>query len=128
MSSKARSCLQSLQLLAITRRSLDEWPKAGSDNVGEWPNPTTLDASKAGGGPSSARPGEGLRLDLSSLRSQGRKDQIAFFDKECSKVLCGDAVVKNRDILRKNDITHVLNCVGFVCPEYFKSDLVYRTL
>lgn len=136
MSAKARSCLPPLQPLAITRRSFDEWPKAGSDDVGEWPNPTTPGASKAGGGgggPSSARPGEGLRLDLSSLRSQGRKDQIAFFDKECSKVadhvyLGGDAVAKNRDILRKNGITHVLNCVGFVCPEYFKSDLVYRTL
>ncbi|KAG0516610.1 hypothetical protein BDA96_09G018200 [Sorghum bicolor] len=129
MSSKARSCLPPLQPLAIARRTLDEWPKAGSDDVGEWPNPTTPGASR----PSSAKPGEGLRLDLSSLRSQGRKDQIAFFDKECSKVaehvyLGGDAVAKNRDILRKNGITHVLNCVGFVCPEYFKSDLVYRTL
>ncbi|TVU18225.1 hypothetical protein EJB05_34314 [Eragrostis curvula] len=133
MSAKARSCLPPLQPLAITRRSLDEWPKAGSDDVGEWPNPTTPGASKADGGPASARPGEGLRLDLSTLRSQGRKDQIAFFDKECSKVaehvyLGGDAVAKNRDILRKNGITHVLNCVGFVCPEYFKSDLIYRTL
>ncbi|XP_037482218.1 protein-tyrosine-phosphatase MKP1-like isoform X1 [Triticum dicoccoides] len=134
--SKGRACLPPLQPLAITRRSLDEWPKAGSDDVGEWPNPTTPGASKAGGGgggPGSAKPGEGLRLDLSTLRSQGRKDQIAFFDKECSKVaehvyLGGDAVAKNRDILRKNGITHVLNCVGFVCPEYFKSDLVYRTL
>ncbi|CAM0957912.1 unnamed protein product [Alopecurus aequalis] len=131
--SKGRACLPPLQPLAITRRSLDEWPKAGSDDVGEWPNPTTPGANKAGNGPGSARPGEGLRLDLSTLRSQGRKDQIAFFDKECSKVaehvyLGGDAVAKNRDILRKNAITHVLNCVGFVCPEYFKSDLVYRTL
>lgn len=129
---KGRSCLPPLQPLNITRRSLDEWPRAGSDDVGEWPNPTTPGASKAEGA-GSAKPGEGLRLDLSSLRSQGRKDQIAFFDKECSKVadhvyLGGDAVAKNRDILRKNGITHVLNCVGFVCPEYFKSDLVYRTL
>ncbi|GJM94392.1 hypothetical protein PR202_ga11032 [Eleusine coracana subsp. coracana] len=132
LSNKNRNNLPPLQPLAITRRSLDEWPKAGSDDVGEWPNPTTPGASKAGG-PSSARPGEGLRLDLSTLRTQGRKDQIAFFDKECSKVaehvyLGGDAVAKNRDILRKNGITHVLNCVGFVCPEYFKSDLIYRTL
>ncbi|KAG8084557.1 hypothetical protein GUJ93_ZPchr0010g9893 [Zizania palustris] len=129
---KARSSLPPLQPLAITRRSLDEWPRAGSDDVGEWPNPTTPGASKADG-TASAKPGEGLRLDLSTLRSQGRKDQIAFFDKECSKVadhvyLGGDAVAKNRDILRKNEITHVLNCVGFVCPEYFKSDLIYRTL
>ncbi|PHT49138.1 Protein-tyrosine-phosphatase MKP1 [Capsicum baccatum] len=62
-----------------------------------------------------------------------RKEKIAFFDKECSKVaehvfLGGDAVAKDKDILKQNGITHVLNCVGFVCPEYFKSDFVYQTL
>ncbi|KAM3345323.1 hypothetical protein P3S68_025032 [Capsicum galapagoense] len=62
-----------------------------------------------------------------------RREKIAFFDKECSKVaehvfLGGDAVAKDKDILKQNGITHVLNCVGFVCPEYFKSDFVYQTL
>ena len=38
---KARSCLPPLQPLSIARRSLDEWPKAGSDDVGEWPQPPT---------------------------------------------------------------------------------------
>ncbi|KAH9622445.1 hypothetical protein KSS87_016669 [Heliosperma pusillum] len=37
-------------------------------------------------------------------------------------------VAKSREVLRQNGITHVLNCVGFVCPEYFKGDLVYKTL
>ncbi|KAM3236684.1 hypothetical protein P3L10_016721 [Capsicum annuum] len=62
-----------------------------------------------------------------------RREKIAFLDKECSKVaehvfLGGDAVAKDKDILKQNGITHVLNCVGFVCPEYFKSDFVYQTL
>ncbi|RZC58761.1 hypothetical protein C5167_006066 [Papaver somniferum] len=62
-----------------------------------------------------------------------KKDKLAFFDKECSRItdhiyLGSEAVAKNREILRKNGITHVLNCVGFVCPEYFKEDLVYKTL
>ncbi|PHU18553.1 hypothetical protein BC332_14248 [Capsicum chinense] len=62
-----------------------------------------------------------------------RSEKIAFFDKECSKVaehvfLGGDAVAKDKDILKQNGITHALNCVGFVCPEYFKSDFVYQTL
>ncbi|XP_026666146.2 protein-tyrosine-phosphatase MKP1-like [Phoenix dactylifera] len=127
-SGKARSCLPPLQPLSIARRSLDDWPKASCDDVGEWPQPPTP-SGKAGAG----KPGEGLKLDLSSLRSQVKKDQIAFFDKECSKVadhiyLGGDSVARNREILRQNGITHVLNCVGFVCPEYFKSDLVYKTL
>lgn len=129
--SKIRACLPPLQPLSIARRSLDEWPKAGSDDVGEWPQPPT---------PSGTRPGEGLKLDVSLLQRSAdpagsfvNKERIAFFDKECSKVadhvyLGGDAVARNRDILRQNGITHVLNCVGFVCPEYFKSDLVYKTL
>ncbi|XP_057989513.1 protein-tyrosine-phosphatase MKP1 isoform X2 [Hevea brasiliensis] len=128
---KARSCLPPLQPLSIARRSLDEWPKAGSDDLGEWPLPTT---------PSGNRCGERLKLDLSSIqrnpdRNAGlvKRDKIAFFDKECSKVaehvyLGGDAVARDREILKQNGITHVLNCVGFVCPEYFKTDFVYRTL
>lgn len=128
---KARSCLPPLQPLAIARRSLDEWPKAGSDDIGEWPGPPT---------PSGRGNGERLKLDLSSIQRNPdkngglvKRDKIAFFDKECSKVaqhvyLGGDAVARDRDILKQNGITHILNCVGFVCPEYFKADFVYRTL
>ncbi|KAI3705638.1 hypothetical protein L1987_75877 [Smallanthus sonchifolius] len=39
-----------------------------------------------------------------------------------------DSVAKDRSVLSANGITHVLNCVGFACPEYFKKDLVYKTL
>jgi len=113
---------------------LDEWPKASSDDIGEWPGPLTPGGRDANVG------GERLKLDMSAIQRSSdrngglvRKDKIAFFDKECSKVaehiyLGGDAVARDRDILKKNGITHVLNCVGFVCPEYFKSDFVYRTL
>ncbi|MBA0725700.1 hypothetical protein Golax_022264 [Gossypium laxum] len=128
--SKARLCLPPLQPLSIARRSLDEWPKAGSDDLGEWPQPPT---------PSGNKSGERLKLDLSSIQRSNengglmKREKIAFFDKECSKVaehiyLGGDAVAKDREILKQNGITHVLNCVGFVCPEYFKADFVYRTL
>ncbi|KAK1312285.1 Protein-tyrosine-phosphatase MKP1 [Acorus calamus] len=111
--SKPRS---SLPPLSISRRSLDEWPRAGSDDLGEW-------------APHGTNP-------PSTPTAAGRRDtpgKIACFDKECSKVadhvyLGGDSVARNRDILRRHGITHVLNCVGFVCPEYFKSDLVYKTL
>ncbi|XP_022746182.1 protein-tyrosine-phosphatase MKP1-like [Durio zibethinus] len=128
---KARSCLPPLQPLSIARRSLDEWPMAGSDDLGEWPQPPT---------PSGNKSGERLKLDLSSIQRNNdkngrllKRDKIAFFDKECSKVaehICfgGDAVARDREILKQNGITHVLNCVGFVCPEYFKADFVYRTL
>ncbi|KAK6929292.1 Dual specificity phosphatase, catalytic domain [Dillenia turbinata] len=133
---KARSCLPPLQPLSIARRSLDEWPKASSDDIGEWHSPLT----PSGRGDSNKN-GERLKLDLSAIQRNPdkdfsglvKRDKIAFFDKECSKVaehiyLGGDAVAKDRDILKQNGITHVLNCVGFICPEYFKADFVYRTL
>ncbi|KAK1421270.1 hypothetical protein QVD17_23466 [Tagetes erecta] len=122
--SKNRSLLPPL---SISRRSLDEWPKAGSDDVGEWPLPST---------PS----GERLKLDLSTIQripdkntTLGKREKIAFFDKKCSKVadhifLGGDAVAKDKSILKQHGITHILNCVGFTCPEYFKENFVYRTL
>ncbi|XP_071685762.1 protein-tyrosine-phosphatase MKP1-like [Rutidosis leptorrhynchoides] len=125
--SKGRSCLPPL---SIARRSLDEWPRAGSDDVGEWPVPSTPSGTN----------GERLKLDLSSVqrvpdKNAGlvKRDKIAFFDKKCSKVaehiyLGGDAVARDKDILKQHKITHILNCVGFVCPEYFKGNFVYRTL
>lgn len=135
-SCKARSSLPPLQPLSITRRCLEEWPKAGSDDIGEWPNPTTPGAKRNIGKINSP----GIKLDLGSVQrntlpteSQLKRDKFAFFSKECSRVaehiyLGSDAVARNREVLRENGITHVLNCVGFVCPEYFKSDLVYKTL
>ncbi|XP_057436361.1 protein-tyrosine-phosphatase MKP1 [Lotus japonicus] len=142
---KARSCLPPLQPLSIARRSLDEWPKASSDDIGEWPQPPITPGGRGNNNSSSSggNNGERLKLDLSSIQQSNpdhknngglvKRDKIAFFDKECSKVadhvyLGGDAVARDREILKKNGITHVLNCVGFVCPEYFKADFVYRTL
>ncbi|XP_010504380.1 PREDICTED: protein-tyrosine-phosphatase MKP1 isoform X2 [Camelina sativa] len=131
--SKARACLPPLQPLSISRRSLDEWPKAGSDDVGEWPHPPTPSGNKT--------TGERLKLDLSSTQQRvsdksaglAKREKIAYFDKECSKVadhiyVGGDAVAKDKNILKNNGITHILNCVGFICPEYFKSDFCYRSL
>ncbi|XP_022776189.1 protein-tyrosine-phosphatase MKP1-like [Durio zibethinus] len=116
---KGRSCLPPL---SITRRPVEEWPKAGSDDLGVWPNPQTPRCS--------VKP---LESPGSNREFQLRRDKLAFYDKECSRIadhiyLGSEAVAKNREILRKNGITHVLNCVGFVCPEYFKNDLVYKTL
>ncbi|KDP26678.1 hypothetical protein JCGZ_17836 [Jatropha curcas] len=124
--SKARSCLPPLQPLSITRRSVEEWPKAGSDDLGVWPNPQTPRGPVI-------KPPENSNLEQPVREFQFKKDKLAFFDKECSRIadhiyLGSEAVAKNREILRQNGITHVLNCVGFVCPEYFKSDLVYKTL
>ncbi|KAL6188111.1 hypothetical protein ACLB2K_039505 [Fragaria x ananassa] len=126
LNNKARSCLPPLQPLSIAKCSVKEWPKAGSDDLGVWPQPQTPRGSVAKAFPGSNSEQGGREFEF-------KKDKLAFFDKECSRIaehiyLGSDAVAKNREVLRKNGITHVLNCVGFVSPEYFKNDLVYKTL
>ncbi|XP_073013410.1 protein-tyrosine-phosphatase MKP1-like [Typha latifolia] len=41
-----------------------------------------------------------------------------------------EAAARDRAVLRRHGITHVLNCVGDSCPDYFRGDgdLVYQTL
>ena len=118
LNSKTRSFLPPLQ---VNRPNLDQWPKAGSDDLEELPDPST------------PKPNSNLNLDISDLPSHGSRFRISKFDKECSKVadhiyVGGDAVARDRDILRQNGITHILNCVGGSCAEYFKPDLIYKTL
>ncbi|KAL2332725.1 hypothetical protein Fmac_013938 [Flemingia macrophylla] len=120
--SKPRPLLPPLQPLSINKRSVEEWPSAGSDDLGVWPLPQT--------------PRGSIRAYDSSQPTKDflfKRDKLAFFDKECSRIaehiyLGSDTVAKNHELLRQNGITHVLNCVGFVCPEYFKGDFVYKTL
>ncbi|CAJ1854046.1 unnamed protein product [Sphenostylis stenocarpa] len=120
--SKPRPLLPPLQPLSINKRSVEEWPSAGSDDLGVWPLPQT--------------PRGSVRTYDSSQPTKDflfKRDKLAFFDKECSRIaehiyLGSDTVAKNHELLRQNGITHVLNCVGFVCPEYFKGDFVYKTL
>lgn len=130
-SSKARSCLPPLQPLSISRRNVEEWPKAGSDDLGVWPQPTTPGGRSDGG--LREKPSGSTKLDVPGREFESNKDRLAFYEKECSRILehiylGSEAVAKNREILRQHEITHVLNCVGFVCPEFFKGDLVYKTL
>ncbi|CAI5995315.1 unnamed protein product [Closterium sp. NIES-65] len=65
--------------------------------------------------------------------AQARRDKFAFFEKDCSRVLehvyvGSDFVARSREVLKEAGITHVLNCVGFVCPEYFPEEIKYKTL
>lgn len=79
-------------------------------------------------------------LDLKALprddgppsETQLRRQKYLYFEKHCSEVaqglfLAGDYVAKNRELLQQNRVTHVVNCVGFVCKEYFKGELDYKT-
>ncbi|XP_057417363.1 protein-tyrosine-phosphatase MKP1-like [Lotus japonicus] len=120
---RPRPSLPPLQPLSITRRSVEDWPSAGSDDLGVWPQQAQ---TPRGTSPASEPGRPGLEFEF-------QKDKLAFYDKECSRIaehvyLGSDTVAKNHGLLRQNEITHVLNCVGFVCPEYFKSEFVYKTL
>ena len=70
------------------------------------------------------KPFKNYNLDQQQPEFQFKRDKLSFFDKECLRI----ANHKNREVLRQNRITHLLNCVGFAYPEYFKSDLVYKKL
>lgn len=123
---KARACLPPL---SISRPKPEEWPTAGSDDLGVWPNPSTPGVRV---GPAKLSWNDS-DSEKSSREFECKKDKLAFLDKDCSRIaehlyLGSDKVAKDREVLRKNGITHVLNCVGFFCPEYFKGDLMYKTL
>ncbi|XP_019435997.1 PREDICTED: protein-tyrosine-phosphatase MKP1-like [Lupinus angustifolius] len=121
--SKPRSSfLPPLQPLSINKPSVEKWPSAGCDDLGVWPIPQTPKGSI-------------IAYDSGQNNKyfQLKKDKLAFFDKECSRIseyiyLGSETVAKNHELLMHKGITHVLNCVGFVCPEYFESDFVYKTL
>lgn len=132
---RSRVPLLPLQPLSIARKNFDDWPSAGLDDAPDLISPITPGRRRV-------KAGLDIKLDLASVHRsvvepteiQLRRDKFALFDKQCSRVanyhiyLGSDAVARDRDILRANGMTHVLNCVGFVCPEYFKGDLIYKTL
>lgn len=132
---RTRVPLLPLQPLSIATRSFDDWPSAHLDDSPDLTSPITPGRRRV-------KAGLDIKLDLASVHRsivepteiQLRRDKFALFDKQCSRVakyhiyLGSDAVARDREVLRTNGITHVLNCVGFVCPEYFKGDLEYKTL
>lgn len=98
--------------------------------------------SARGGGGSRAGTARGLAvLDLRSLpREDGppselraRKDKLAFFDRQCTRVaeglfVGGETVARSRELLAGSGITHVVNCVGFLYPAFFQDELRYKVL
>ncbi|KAL4430635.1 hypothetical protein ABPG75_005891 [Micractinium tetrahymenae] len=80
-------------------------------------------------------------LDLRALpRDDGpptelraRKEKLAHFERQCTRVAEGlyvgaEAVARCRGTLAEAGITHVVNCVGFLYPAHFDSELAYQTL
>ncbi len=86
------------------------------------------------------RYGVDMKLDIGAAQELGyqeehqyRREDIARCEKQCSQILPhlffgGNAVAQNLETLQNSRITHILNCVGFLCPEYFPESFVYKTL
>ncbi|KAK9828564.1 hypothetical protein WJX72_000780 [[Myrmecia] bisecta] len=119
---------------------------AWTENSTEGVEMSSMEASSSGSAEGDqhqqARGGNKLMtLDLRALprdegpptELQARREKFLYFEKRCSEVADGlflgsDAVARNREILRASGVTHVINCVGFLFPCYFKDELTYMTL
>lgn len=80
-------------------------------------------------------------LDLGALpredgppsETQLRRQKFQFYERKCSEIaeglyLSGEVVARSKELLDANGITHVVNCVGMICKEWFKDQgITYRT-
>lgn len=62
---------------------------------------------------------------LSALNQSGHAFSLSLL-RGCHQNT-GDWVACSRETLQEHKITHVLNCVGFICKEHFKEQLQYKT-
>jgi len=61
------------------------------------------------------------------------RDRVRYYNRICSRVtdqlyLGSDWVAQNFDLLTENKITHIFNCAGTVCNNYFPEQFQYKTL
>lgn len=74
------------------------------------------------------------RADECPSESVLKRQKFAAFEKACSRVaeglfVSGEWVAKSREALAEHSITHVVNCVGAMYPEFWRDDgICYRTL
>ena len=64
---------------------------------------------------------------------ESKEAKFARFDKLCSRItdrifLSSVTIAKDDAALQESKITHVLNCAGVVCPEFFPNRYGYKTL
>jgi protein-tyrosine phosphatase len=79
-----------------------------------------------------------LKLDgISSAREPSeaklKTTKLEQYSNVCSRIipdlyLAGEAVASDKSQLQQVGITHVLNCAGTICPEYFPEEFQYKTL
>ncbi|CAG9322140.1 unnamed protein product [Blepharisma stoltei] len=73
-------------------------------------------------------------LENNHYLSEKEKKQIKldFYDKICSELDDGlyvgsDRVARDLNLLKANGITHIINCAGNVCKNYYPDDFAYLT-
>lgn len=76
-----------------------------------------------------ARAARGLSPSRSSFLVR-RRQKLLEFESQCNKVdeglyVSSELVAKNRELLRLAGITHVVNTIGFICPNMFPDELSY---
>ena len=88
---------------------------------------------------------KGLSLNMSVIEDDSRNGTVpppagdstrsmqAACDMACSRITSaifvgGSRVARDKHVLLQSGITHVLNCAGVSCEDYFPSDFKYRTL
>ncbi len=62
-----------------------------------------------------------------------KSEKLKQYDSICSKItdqlFLGSQTVSNDfATLKREGITHILNCAGSICPDYYPNDFIYRTL
>lgn len=82
----------------------------------------------------------GLNLDLTTLETveqtnvnESKAVKIARYDNICSRItpslyIGSDRIARDLQELKKYKITHILNCAGTICDNYFPNDFQYKTL
>ncbi|KAL2644977.1 hypothetical protein R1flu_012564 [Riccia fluitans] len=140
-----------LSSLSVSRRFND-----GGGGAAAPPTPGGLDAPRGPGGEErklekfhKGRNGLDIKLDLGAVQEVNfqeidasepsdselsrRREKMALCEKQCSRIRShlyfGSSVVaQDFHTLRSNKISHILNCVGYVCAEYFPEYFHYRVL
>ena len=56
--------------------------------------------------------------------------KLTKYEKDCTKVdeglyVSSELVARNRDSMTSNGITHVINTIGFICPNQFPDNFEY---
>jgi len=85
---------------------------------------------------------EDFRIDMAAIDTdissemvppESKARKIARYDKICSKItdnlyIGSDTIARDVETLKRCGVTHILNCAGVICENYFPDEFVYKKL